>query len=139
MATPQFVIDGVRDIECTNRATIIAAFRRSFEGIPMHLSITDESLRVVLGAHTKVAPCEVFLFAYLSRVVSAISHGENAGRTLEGFNIVRAMVSLCEWDGHEESLGMPVQRLPADAGHVAVIVQQAGPGQIVGSARIALR
>lgn len=105
----------------------------------MHLSITDESLRVVLGAHTKVAPCEVFLFAYLSRVVSAISHGENAGRTLEGFNIVRAMVSLCEWDGHEESLGMPVQRLPADAGHVAVIVQQAGPGQIVGSARIALR
>jgi hypothetical protein len=139
VVTPQFVIDGDRTIEGTDSSAIMAAARRSPEGIPLELTIAAARLRVAIGADAKAGPCEVVLFAYLPRAVTAIAHGENAGRTLHEFNIVRAVVSLGAWSGHEQSMDVSVTQLPADATQIAVIVQQVGPGPIVGSARIALR
>jgi hypothetical protein len=117
----------------------MAASRRTPEGIPLELTIADARLRVAIGADAKARPCEVVLFAYLARAVSAIAHGENAGRTLEEFNAVRAVVSLGDWNGREQSLSVPLAQLPADATQIAVIVQEVSAGPIVGSARIALR
>jgi hypothetical protein len=139
VVTPQFVIDGVRAIDGTDRSAITTAARSTPAGIPLQLSIADARLRVALGADAKVLPCEVVLFAYLPRAGTAVAHGENAGRTLKEFNIVRAMVHLGDWNGHEQSLDVPLTQLPPDATQVAVIVQQVGLGPIVGSARIALR
>jgi hypothetical protein len=138
VVTPQFVIDGERTVEGTNRSAIMAASRRAPAGIPLQLTVADARLQIAIGADAKAGPCEVVLFAYLPRAVSAISHGENAGRTLEEFNVVRAVVSLGDWPGHEQSLNVPLAQLPADATQIAVIVQEVGPGPIVGAARLAL-
>jgi len=139
VVTPQFIIDGARAVEGTNRLEILAAARAAPQGIPVDLAIDAGQLRIALGAAAGGEPCDVVLFAYLPRAVSAIGRGENAGRTLEEFNVVRAVLRLDDWNGQAKSLGVPLAQLPPDATELAVIVQQAGPGHIVGAARIALR
>jgi hypothetical protein len=137
VATPQFLIDGVRDIEGTNRDAILAAAKEAPDGVPIELSIADARLRVALGGAADTERCDVLLFAYQPRAVSKIYRGENKGRTLEEFNVVRAVLKLDDWNGQAKSLEVPLAKLPPDATRLAVVVQRAGPGLIVGAAQIA--
>jgi hypothetical protein len=139
VVTPEFVIDGARDVEGTKESTIVDAAKETPNGIPIALSIADARLRIALGAAAADGPCEVTLFAYLPHTVEAIKKGENAGRKLDEFNIVRAVVRLDDWDGQAKNLDVPLAKLPPDATHMAVIVQRKGPGHVVGAAQIALR
>jgi hypothetical protein len=139
VVTPEFVIDGARDVEGTKQSAIMDAAKETPDGIPIALSVADAQLRIALGAGAADGPCEVTLFAYLPHTVEAIKKGENAGRKLDEFNIVRAVVRLDDWNGQAKSLDVPLAKLPADATHMAVIVQRKGPGRVVGAAQIALR
>jgi hypothetical protein len=140
VVTPEFVIDGARDIEGTKQSAIMDAAKETPVGvIPVELSIADARLRIALGAAAEAGPCEVTLFAYLPHTVSAIKKGENKGLKLDEFNVVRAVVRLDDWNGQAKSLDVQLSKLPADATHVAVIVQHTGPGRVVGAAQIALR
>lgn len=137
VATPQFLIDGDRDIEGTNRDAIMAAAKAAPDGVPIELSIADARLRIALGGAADAERCDVLLFAYLPRAVSKVYRGENKGRTLEEFNVVRTVLKLDDWNGQAKSLDVPLAKLPSEATHLAVIVQRAGPGRIVGAAQIA--
>jgi hypothetical protein len=79
-------------------------------------------------------PSDVVLVAYLRHAVSSVGRGENAGKTLEEFNIVRSIHSLGEWKGATENYKVSVSSLPSDATDVAVLVQSRGEGPIVGAA-----
>jgi hypothetical protein len=81
----------------------------------------------------------VVLVAYLRHAVSAIGRGENAGRTLEEFNIVRNIRTLGVWKGQVETFHVSVSSLPPDATDVAVLVQPTGQAPIIGAAAHALR
>lgn len=61
----------------------------------------------------------------------AIQGGENAGAVLDYVNIVRDWHVLGEWDGQ----GVWTGEAPLD-GPAAVIVQEPGPGRILGAARV---
>jgi hypothetical protein len=140
VVTPEFVIDGARDIEGAKAAAIVAAAKETPDRIvAVDLSIADARLRIALGAAAEAGPCDVTLFAFLPHTVSAIKKGENKGLKLDEFNVVRAVVRLDDWNGQAQSLEVPLSKLPADATQVAVIVQHAGPGRVVGAAQIALR
>jgi len=65
--------------------------------------------------------------------------GENSGRTLREFNIVRQFRSLGVWNGQESVFRAPVDSFPGDAIRVAVLLQRAQQGPIVGSATALLR
>jgi hypothetical protein len=77
---------------------------------------------------------EVVLVAYLRKAVSAIGRGENAGRTLDEYNIVRAVVPLGRWNGRAQEFRAKLASLPQDATDVAVLVQSPGQGTVVGAA-----
>jgi hypothetical protein len=140
VVTPEFVIDGARGFQGAQPSAIIAAAKETPDGVvPIDLSIADARLHIALGAAAEAGPCDVTLFAYLPHTVSAIKKGENKGLTLDEFNVVRAVVRLDDWKGQAKSLDVPLAKLPADATQVAVIVQHAGPGRVVGAAQIALR
>jgi len=139
VVTPEFVIDGARNVEGTKPSAIVDAVKETPDGIPIDLSIADAQLRITLGAAAEAGPCDVTLFAYLPHTVEAIKKGENAGRKLDEFNIVRAVVRLDDWNGQPKSLDVPLAKLPPDATHIAVLVQRKGPGSVVGAAQIALR
>jgi len=79
------------------------------------------------------------LIAYRRNAVTAIGRGENSGRTLTEFNIVRAIRTLGSWDGRRQQYRGSLESLPGDATDVAVLVQASGQGPIIGAATCALR
>jgi hypothetical protein len=70
--------------------------------------------------------------------VTAIGRGENAGRALHEFNIVRSLATLGSWQGAAAEWRVGLKTLPAEAARVAVLVQQRGPGPIIGAVSAAL-
>jgi hypothetical protein len=101
--------------------------------------VRDGEVFIDLDARPKGAPSDILLVAYLRTAVSAIGRGENAGRTLIRFNIVRDFRSLGRWDGQKRQYHARVDALPRDATDVAVLVQTVGQAPIIGAATLALR
>jgi hypothetical protein len=140
--TPQIVIDGRADYVGSNRSAIDRALKTGRDGVPVSLSVIDGEARVRLDppggsrgdAVQKGQPADVVLVAYLRKAVSPIGRGENAGRTLEEFNIVRAIQPLGHWDGSAQEFHTKLASLPQDTTDVAVLVQSPGQGGIVAAA-----
>ena len=91
-----------------------------------------------LGAQERTTPSEVVLVTYLHKAVTAVGHGENSGRTLQEFNVVRSISTLGRWNGEAAVFRMPVSSFPRDATDVAVLVQAIGQARIIGAATHAL-
>src|SRR3984885_15196023 len=121
--TPQVVIDGQKDFVGSDRPAIGRALSGNRNGVAVALSLRDGEVLVDLGAQEKITPCDVLLVTYLRTAVSAIGRGENAGRTLKEFNIVRDLRSLGRWEGQQRLYRSPVNSLPSDATDVAVLMQ----------------
>ena len=137
--TPQVVIDGRADYVGSNRGAIDRALKSSRDGVPVSLSVVDGEARVRLdppggSQPAKGQTADVVLVAYLRKAVSPIGRGENAGRTLEEFNIVRAVQPLGHWDGSTQEFHTKLASLPQDTTDVAVLVQSPGQGGIVAAA-----
>jgi hypothetical protein len=137
--TPQLVVDGRNDYVGSDGTAIARALSLNRDGAPLRVSLHDAEVLVELGAYPKATPSEVLLIAYLRHAVSAIGRGENAGRTLEEFNIVRALYPLGSWKGQVQTFSVAVSLLPPDATDVAVLVQPLGQGPIMGAAAHAIR
>jgi hypothetical protein len=137
--TPQVVIDGRADYVGSNRAAIDRALKTTRDGVPVTLSVSDGEARVRLEPREKGPPADVLLVAYLRKAVSPIGRGENAGRTLEEYNIVRAVQTLGHWDGATQEFHTKLASLPQDTTDVAVLVQSPGQGAIVAAATQRIR
>ncbi|MGH8210366.1 MAG: DUF1223 domain-containing protein [Steroidobacteraceae bacterium] len=132
--TPQVVIDGRDDYVGSDRGAIGKALKASRDGVPVALSVSNTEVLVRLAPREKVPRGDVLLVAYLRKAVSPIGRGENAGRTLEEYNIVRAINELGRWDGSAQNFRVKLASLPRDATDVAVLVQSPGQGPIVAAA-----
>ncbi len=137
--TPQLIVDGLDD-----RAGTGARLAAS-DGISVAIGVAEGNLQVEVGANPSPAAAhrrtsgDVILVSYLRHAVSAIGRGENAGRKLEEFNIVRSIRKIGVWNGDSAKFAVAVGALPADATDVAVLVQGAGQTAIIGAAARALR
>ena len=132
--TPEVVIDGRADYVGSNRIGIGNALKEKRAGVPVILTVGNGEADVRLGSSEQAAGGDVVLVAYLRKAVSAIVRGENAGRTLDEYNIVRAVVPLGHWDGGAREFHAKLAALPQDATDVAVLVQSPGQGAVVGAA-----
>jgi hypothetical protein len=146
--TPQLVIDGQRDLVGGGNDGTIARSARAAggggssgrqPGVPLDVAVQNGSLMVTLGAQPQQAACDVLLVGYLPEASSRVTRGENAGRELHEFNIVRSVRTLGNWNGEGRSFKVPLTSLPADATGVAVLVQQRDQGPIVGAASLLRR
>src|ERR1700752_301055 len=112
--TPQLVVDGQFD-SFGHPQAVARALSEHHDGVPVTVTVRDAQLRVELAAHPGAPACDVVLVAYLRHAVSAIGRGENAGRSLEEFNIVRGIGTLGTWKGEAQSFDVPMSSLPPDA------------------------
>jgi hypothetical protein len=136
--TPQMVVDGTADVvggDAAGVARLIASPRAS---VPVQISTRDGELLVSVAAANGMPAAEVTLLSYLPQAQTAIGRGENAGRALREYNIVRSCAALGRWQGAAAEWRVRVADLPADARAVAVLIQQPGPGAIIGAAQLAL-
>ena len=137
--TPQLVLDGRSDAVATDNAAVSKALGEQPEGVSVRIALRDNQIVVDVGGYTQLPKSDVLLVPYLRHAVSAVGRGENAGRKLEEFNIVRGVLRLGSWAGTPHSYYVMGSQLPEDATDVAVLIQTAGQGPIVGSAARALR
>jgi len=135
--TPQMVVQGreampgTRAEAVTSRILEMAAAPRT---VLLEAQGSGEGARLVLRpAAAPAGAARVHLVRYAPRVDVAIAAGENAGRRLEGHNIVLSWETLAEWDG-SSALELEVP-LPGAAPAVA-IVQRADQGAILGALRL---
>jgi hypothetical protein len=132
--TPQLVIDGRFDAVGADGSALAKALAAQRTTVPLSVSRHEAELLVDISAQPQSPACDVLLVPYLRHAVSAIGRGENAGRTLEEFNIVREIRTLGGWKGESKTFRVPVSSLPRDATDVAVLIQPAGQGPVVGAA-----
>lgn len=136
--TPEIVVDGHYDYVGSNRRGIGQALGGTRDGVPVAIDVSNGQIVVSLGAWSMSQPDDVVLIAYRRKAVSSIGRGENAGRTLEEYNIVRAMRELGRWNGTAQDFHLDLASLPQDASDVAVLIQAPGPGPVIGAATRAL-
>jgi len=137
--TPELLVDGRNDYVGSDRRAIERAVATARNGIPLQIAVQSPQLEIEVGSQERAGANEVMLVTYLRRAVTAIGRGENAGRTLEEFNIVRSIQNLGRWDGHRQQFHALLASLPADATDAAVLVQGVGQGAIIGAAATGLR
>jgi hypothetical protein len=138
--TPQIVIDGRASYVGSDRRRILAALaQQRQEQVPVVVEVSPSELTISLPERAGQSGYDVNLAAYLPAATTAIGRGENSGRTLAEFNIVREFRRVASWDGKPNVLRLPLASFPADATRVAVLLQKSNQGSIVGSAVATLR
>ena len=137
--TPELVIDGRFDAVGGDGSAVARALAAQRTSVPLSISLHDAEMLIDVGAQPQSPACDVLLVPYLRHALSAIGRGENAGRNLEEFNIVREIRTLGGWQGEPKAFRVALSSLPRDATDVAVLIQPAGQGPMVGAAAHALR
>jgi hypothetical protein len=137
--TPQVVVDGRSSFVGSDKRRILAAIAEPLNTIPISVEVARRVLTVSVPERQDRERYDVNLIAYLPQADTNVERGENSGRTLREFNIVRQFRSLGVWNGRESVFRAPVDSFPADATRVAVLLQRDQQGPIVGSATALLR
>ena len=140
--TPQMVIDGRLDAVGSNRRAVTRSLEKSAAAEP----VVVVSLEPENGGQVKLsegtAPAggaTVWLITFDDRHETQVERGENGGRALENFNVVRELRPLGTWTGEAKTFPLDLAAARADGrGGCAVMVQQGRGGPILGAAVIDL-
>lgn len=137
--TPQMVVDGSKDLVGSDRSRVLAALKGQRDGIVPALAVEGGNLHVTLSPADGAAGSEITLVAYTREAQTRVARGENAGRSLREWGIVRAVKRLGAWDGAARQLSVDLAALPADCSNVALLIQRSGNGPMIGAASTSLR
>ncbi|MDP2377561.1 thioredoxin family protein [Reyranella sp.] len=135
--TPEMVVDGIGHDTGREPGPIKALLAKAQKLSPRRATpelsrASGGPLIIKLAAFTlEHGPADVTLAIYDRRHNTAVASGENRGRTLENFNIVRHLELVSRWDGSPASWTIAAERIQPTQG-VAVLVQQAGCGPMIG-------
>lgn len=135
--TPQFIVGGIDRVE-GNRPEETAALIRKHLSVAHEIGLTLERAGNILVIRADALPslqtkANIQLVRYTRSETVKIERGENAGRSIKYYNIVRSWQSLGSWSG-KGALEMQAEVMGDDP--IAVIVQQEGPSHIVAAARL---
>ena len=137
--TPQAVIDGSRDVVGSQRGAVMQAVAGRRDGIQTSVSVSDGTIQIHVGAGSDAVSADVLLVGYLREATTSIGRGENSGRTVKESNIVLSMDDLGRWNGKPHEFQLSVGRLARNVTDIAVLVQSAGQGAILGAVAQPLR
>lgn len=140
--TPQVIIDGQRSLVGSDRSAILAQLRGRRDGVAITLDGQGDDLTVQLAPGATIDAqnaAQVLLLAVVPEAQTAVGRGENGGRTLREFNIVRASYVLGNWSGDARRYTVSRSTLPKDATEAVVLIQQAGQRNILGAASYSWR
>jgi hypothetical protein len=135
--TPEMVVDGIGHDTGRDSGPIDALLAKAQGLSPRRatpqLSRTNAGpLTITLAAFAlQDGPADVTLAIYDRRNNTPVASGENQGRTLENFNIVRHLSLVSRWDGSPASWTIAADRIQPTQG-AAVLVQRADHGPMIG-------
>jgi hypothetical protein len=136
--TPQMVVDGRIDVVGSERAAVLKAIeaaRASQRTVPIELARDGDGLRVRVGAgEGEPGRATVLLVGFDRQHVTKIGAGENGGRTLAEWHLVRGVTPLGAWTGTAHEVTVPADRLSGYE-RVAVLLQ-GDDGRMLGAAAL---
>jgi hypothetical protein len=130
--TPQGIIDGSTD-RALSSPSLVSDLAGPREGVAIHGNLDEGFLNLSVAGQPGAKSCDVLLIAFLRQATTHIGRGENSGKTLEEFNIVRSILRLGSWNGSPGTFRVPLSSLPKDATHAAILIQTKGQGPILGA------
>jgi len=148
--TPQVVINGSAHVVGSDRAGIeraIGATRRA-EGVmsvPVSMKLSGEQITVSVAASNKAPMAthgEIWICSISRAVPISIGRGENRGRELTYYNVVRNVLKVGDWNGSAGSWTVPLENISREGIDAAAVFVQDGsrdrPGPMLGAAYTAL-
>lgn len=131
--TPQMIIEGRHSVVGSDRAAVDAALAEPSVSIPVEAQLDAGQITVRVGAVPSPLQYDVYAIAYLPRAITAIGRGENAGRTLTEWNIVRSWRKLGTTDGRALQFSVAANAFPVDAQRLLIVLQQVAQGAVAGA------
>jgi len=134
--TPQMVVDGRIDVVGSHRREVEAAIEKAAAQPKLAVRIEGDGQgghRVVIPAGDTGGDATIWLAVLDSWHETRVAHGENGGRTLTEYNIVREWRSIGRWSGGAVTLPLDAAG-GEDRNACAVIVQSGSVGPILGAA-----
>jgi hypothetical protein len=148
--TPQAVINGAAHVIGSDRDSIEKAIGTTAKAdgvmsVPVAMSLSGKQLTVSVEASNKGPVSmhgEVWICSISKAVPISIGRGENSGRELTYYNVVRNLVKLGDWNGNPRSFTVPIDSVVHDGIDGAVVLVQDGsrdrPGPMLGAAYTSL-
>jgi hypothetical protein len=129
--TPQLVINGVREVVGSNRVAALQAIGSAPPVAGIRLVVAGGAARIELPDIAGGCDCELFLLGVLPSAQTVVGRGENAGRVLREFNVVRQISPLAAWNGKAESRAHSLSQMPAGVSTIVLLAQRRGDGRMV--------
>jgi hypothetical protein len=141
--TPQVVVNGVAHVVGARRGDIDRAIERTSmtlaaTKVPLRMWTDNETVTIETGAATDPRASfagTVWLAVVQPRADVEIRHGENRGKKLTYYNVVRELTAVGMWSGQPTRIQLQhgaIVRSPDD--RCAVLLQQGTNGPIIGAA-----
>jgi hypothetical protein len=139
--TPQVVVNGRAHVVGSSKPEIEVALKSSAgEGSPVGLTaaLADGVIKIDLAAANSSTPdMTVWLVIVQPEVQVDVKAGENRGRKLTYFNVVREIVPAGSWSGAAMTIHHKASTLSSNVNdRIAVLVQKGSGGDIVAAAWI---
>jgi hypothetical protein len=138
--TPQVVVNGAVHVQGSDKTAIERAIAQTRHQMSVHvtLSAAGDKLNVKVPAARDARGGEVWLCPLTKSVPVAIGRGENRGKTITYYNVVRRWVKLGDWNGAERTWSVPRSDIERDDIDSVVVIVQGGdkskPGRMIGAA-----
>ena len=138
--TPQMVVNGSAGFVGSDRRAIDAAIAKSNFPVPVSMRKGNGTIEIEVGRLETPhrLPSTIRLALMTSESEVSIERGENAGSTIDYYNVVRTIRPVGMWDGQPVKITLPANELMKNGvDSCAIIVQEDrtdGLGAIIGAA-----
>ncbi|MBK8176752.1 MAG: DUF1223 domain-containing protein [Rhodospirillales bacterium] len=135
--TPQIVVRGQTQTTGADRTGVLKMIAQADPAISTDLRVTragENQLVIDLPAADVRDEVDVWLVEYDPEQTTSVDRGENRGRSIRGFNVVRNLERLTTWRGEPRTFSVVVDSL-STGGKCAILVQQADAGPILAAVR----
>src|SRR6202041_1145166 len=148
--TPQVVVNGSAHVIGSDRAGIEGAIgdTKKVDGVmsvPVSMTLTGKQINVsvpVSGNGPAAMHGEIWLGSISKAISIAIGRGENRGREVTYYNVVRNLLKVGDWNGSPGSWTGPLENISREGVDAAVVYIQDGsrerPGPMLGAAYTSL-
>jgi hypothetical protein len=148
--TPQVIVNGSANVIGSDRTAIDSAILNTKKAagvmsVPVTMTLSGKQINVSVAASkaATAAHGEVWICSVSKSVPISIGRGENRGREVTYYNVVRNILKVGDWNGSAGSWTVPLENVSRDGVDAAVVYVQDGnrekPGPMLGAAYTALR
>ena len=148
--TPQVVVNGAAHVIGSDRAGIEEAIgdtrkADSVMSVPVSMTLAGKQITVSVAASNKGPAAmhgEIWICSISKAVPISIGRGENRGREVTYYNVVRNVLKVGDWNGNAGSWTVPLENISREGIDAAAVYVQNGsrdrPGLMLGAAYTSL-